>query len=181
MGTTTTYTESELVALLKSRDGKAFSYLYDNYSGSLYTIIAQFVEDMEVANDVLQEVFINIWRKIETYDPGKGRLFTWMLNIARNAAIDTLRSKGYQNTQKNQSLTENDSWVSSGKLAVVNVDNIGLKKVVGRLKKEYRVLIELAYFKGYTHEEIAQIEDIPLGTVKTRIRNALTQLRGYLS
>lgn len=168
------------MSLLKSRDSKAFSYLYDNYSGSLYTIIAQLVEDVDVANDVLQEVFINIWRKIESYDPVKGRLFTWMLNIARNASIDTLRSKGYQNTQKNQSLQENGDLPELGKLSAVNIDNIGLKKVVERLKKEYRVLIDLAYFKGYTHEEISQIEDIPLGTVKTRIRNALIQLREYL-
>lgn len=180
LGTSTTYTEQELVSLLKSRDSKAFGYLYDNYSASLYTIIAQLVDDMEVANDVLQEVFINIWRKIESYDPVKGRLFTWMLNIARNASIDTLRSKGYQNTQKNQSLQEKDGWIEGGRSALADVDNIGLKKVVHRLKKEYRVLIDLAYFKGYTHEEIAQIESIPLGTVKTRIRNALTQLREYL-
>ena len=180
MGTTTTYTENELVSLLKSRDSKAFSYLYDNYSGSLYTILAQFVEDMDTANDVLQEVFINIWRKIESYDPVKGRLFTWMLNIARNASIDTLRSKGYQNTQKNQSLQENSDWAQAGGVMALNVDNIGLKKSVDRLKKEYRVLIDLAYFKGYTHEEIAQIESIPLGTVKTRIRSALIQLREYL-
>lgn len=180
LGTSTTYTEHELVSLLKSRDSKAFGYLYDNYSASLYTIIAQLVDDMEVANDVLQEVFINIWRKIESYDPVKGRLFTWMLNIARNASIDTLRSKSYQNTQKNQSLQDKDGWIEGGKSTLVDVDNIGLKKVVHRLKKEYRVLIDLAYFKGYTHEEIAQIENIPLGTVKTRIRNALTQLREYL-
>lgn len=168
------------MSLLKSRDSKAFGYLYDNYSASLYTIIAQLVDDMEVANDVLQEVFINIWRKIESYDPVKGRLFTWMLNIARNASIDTLRSKSYQNTQKNQSLQDKDGWIEGGKSTLVDMDNIGLKKVVYRLKKEYSVLIDLAYFKGYTHEEIAQIENIPLGTVKTRIRNALTQLREYL-
>ena len=102
--------------MLKSRDSKAFGYLYDNYSASLYTIIAQLVDDMEVANDVLQEVFINIWRKIESYDPVKGRLFTWMLNIARNASIDTLRSKSYQNTQKNQSLQEKDGWIEGGKI-----------------------------------------------------------------
>lgn len=180
MGTLTTYTESELVSLLKSRDSKAFSYLYDNYSGSLYTIIAQLVNDMEIANDVLQEVFINIWRKIESYDPVKGRLFTWMLNIARNASIDTLRSRSYQNSQKSQSLSENNDWPEAGKLTSVNIDNIGLKKVIERLKKEHRVLIDLAYFKGYTHEEISQIENIPLGTVKTRIRNALMQLREYL-
>jgi RNA polymerase sigma factor (sigma-70 family) len=180
MGSVTTYAESELVSLLKSRDSKAFSYLYDNYSASLYTVITQLVGDIEVANDVLQEVFINIWRKIESYDPAKGRLFTWMLNIARNASIDTLRSRSYQNTSKNQSLQDNNEWGGPGSVPSVNVDNIGLKKVIERLKKEHRVLIDLAYFKGYTHEEIAQIEDIPLGTVKTRIRNALVQLREYL-
>ena len=180
MGSVTTYGESELVSLLKSRDSKAFGYLYDNYSASLYTVITQLVNDTEIANDVLQEVFINIWRKIDSYDPAKGRLFTWMLNIARNASIDTLRSRSYQNTRKNQSLQENNEWAGAGSLTSANVDNIGLKKIIERLKKEHRVLIDLAYFKGYTHEEIAQIEDIPLGTVKTRIRNALMQLREYL-
>lgn len=180
MGTTTTYTENELVSLLKSRDSKAFSYLYDNYSGSLYTIIAQIVVDMEIANDVLQDVFINIWRKIESYDPMKGRLFTWMLNIARNASIDTLRSKSYLNSQKNESIPDSGNWNKEGQMASMNIDNIGFRKVLERLKKEHRVLIDLSYFKGYTHEEIAQIEDLPLGTVKTRIRNALLQLREYL-
>jgi RNA polymerase sigma factor (sigma-70 family) len=180
LGTTNTYTEQQLVSLLKSRDSKAFGYLYDNYSGALYTIIAQIVEDLELSNDVLQEVFINIWKKIESYDPGKGRLFTWMLNIARNASIDTLRSKSFQNSRKNQSIPQNDEWNSTNKVNQVNVDNIGFRKVLEHLKKEHRVLIELAYFKGYTHEEIAEIEDIPLGTVKTRIRNALLQLRDYL-
>lgn len=180
MGTTNIYTEHELVALLKSRDTKAFSYLYDNYSGSLYTIISQIVHDLELANDVLQEVFINIWRKIESYDPIKGRLFTWMLNIARNLSIDTLRSKSYQNSQKNQAMPAGEDWNAGAPMAQVNVDNIGFRKVLERLKKEHRVLIDLAYFKGYTHEEIAEIEALPLGTVKTRIRNALMQLREYL-
>ena len=169
-----------MVSLLKSRDEKAFGYLYDNYSGSLYTLISQIVTDLELANDVLQEVFINIWRKIESYDPAKGRLFTWMLNIARNASIDTLRSKSYQNSQKNQSVPEQDDWNPGGRMPGVNIDHIGFKKILERLKKEYRVLLELAYFKGYTHEEISEIENIPLGTVKTRIRNALMQLREYL-
>lgn len=180
MGITTTYTEQELVSLLKNRDSRAFSYLYDNYSASLFTIIAQIVDDMELANDVLQEVFINIWRRIESYDPSKGRLFTWMLNIARNASIDTLRSKSYQNSQKNQSIPENINFNTGNANASINIDNIGFRRILERLKKEYRVLIDLAYFKGYTHEEIAEIENIPLGTVKTRIRNALLQLREYL-
>lgn len=179
MGITHTYNEKDLVLLLKSRDSRAFSYLYDNYSGSLYTIITQIVKDVELASDVLQEVFVNIWKRIESYDPDKGRLFTWMLNIARNASIDVLRSKSFQNSQKNLSISDN-SDPGTGGSAKLNIDTIGFRKVLERLKKEQRVLIDLAYFKGYTHEEIAEIEDIPLGTVKTRIRNALIQLREYL-
>lgn len=154
--------------------------MYDNYAGSLYTVICQVVDDVDSANDVLQEVFINIWRRIETYDPTRGRLFTWMLNIARNASIDVVRSKSYQNSLKNQTLQENSEVEIPGTMSSLNIDNIGFKKVLERLKKEHRVLIDLAYFKGYTHEEIADIEGIPLGTVKTRIRNALIQLREYL-
>jgi RNA polymerase sigma factor (sigma-70 family) len=170
----------ELVALLKGRDQKAFAYLYDHYSGALYSIILQILSDTQLSNDVLQEVFVNIWRKIEIYDASRGRLFTWMLNIARNASIDTLRSKSYQNTQKNQSLQEYVDIDRSVPSTQLNVDSIGLKKVLEQLKKEQRVLVELAYFKGYTHEEIAELENIPLGTVKTRIRNALIQLREHL-
>jgi RNA polymerase sigma-70 factor (ECF subfamily) len=138
------------------------------------------VNDAELANDILQEVFVNIWRRIEQYDMGKGRLFTWMMNIARNASIDTLRSKGYQNSRKNQSIQENVDTLQVSDVIQPGVDTIGLRKVLEKLKDEQRVLIELAYFKGYTHEEIAELEKIPLGTVKTRIRNALIQLRELL-
>ncbi len=181
MGMPNTYTELELVAALKERDNQAFAFLYDNYSGALYGIIRQIITDnVELAGDVLQEVFINIWRKIESYDQTKGRLFTWMLNIARNASIDTLRSKSYQNAQKNQELPENVYKGASNQTTQQNVDNIGLKKVLEKLKPEHRVLVDLAYFKGFSHEEIAELMTIPLGTVKTRIRNALLQLREYL-
>jgi RNA polymerase sigma factor (sigma-70 family) len=181
MGMPITYTEQELVAALKERNNQAFAFLYDNYAGALYSIIRQIITDNnELAGDVLQEVFINIWRKIESYDQTKGRLFTWMLNIARNASIDTLRSKSYQNSQKNQELPDDVYKGASNQTTQQNVDNIGLKKVLEKLKPEHRVLVELAYFKGYTHEEIAGMMTIPLGTVKTRIRNALLQLREYL-
>lgn len=178
MNITAKYTEVELVSLLKDRDNQAFSYLYDNYSSALYGVILPIINDSELANDVLQEVFINIWRKIESYDPSKGRLFTWMLNIARNASIDVLRSKSYQNSQKNQSLMDTVNWNSSSQMQ--QTDTIGLTQLLEKLKEEQRILVDLAYFKGYTHEEIAEIEGIPLGTVKTRIRNALIQLRNIM-
>jgi RNA polymerase sigma-70 factor (ECF subfamily) len=171
------YSEQELVALLQKHNEKAFGYLYDNYSGALYGIINSIVTDRDGANDVLQNVFVNIWRKIDSYDPSKGRLFTWMLNIARNAAIDEIRSKGYKDTQKNQPLPENVDLNMAGVITKPVMEDVGLKKILTRLKKEYRTLIDLSYFQGYTHEEIAKVLDIPLGTVKTRIRSALIQLR----
>ncbi len=177
MNTKTTYSEQELVALLQEQSEKAFSFLYDNYSGALYGIIHAIIKDKESANDVLQDVFVNIWKKIRSYDPAKGRLFTWMLNVARNAAIDKIRSKEYRDSLKNQPFPENVGINTSGPSVGPNVDDVGLKKVLKKLKEEQRVLIDLYYFQGYTHDEISKKLNIPLGTVKTRIRSALIQLR----
>lgn len=160
---------------LQLQDEQAFSYLYDNYAAALLGIICQIIPDKEIASDVLQEVFVNIWRKVNTYDPVKGRLFTWMLNVARNAAIDKIRSRTYQDGLKNQSLPDD---VSSMNQSVSQItDDYGLKKLVNKLKSEQKMLIDLSYFQGFTHEEIAKSLNIPLGTVKTRIRSALTHLR----
>jgi len=170
------YSEQELVALLKEQNNDAFNYLYDHYSGALFTIINQIVPDKDTASDVLQEVFVNVWRKISTYDETKGRLFTWMLNIARNAAIDKVRSKGYRDNQRTQPIAEGENaGMSISSNPVVN--DVGLKKVLTTLNDEYRKLIDLSYFQGFTHEEIAKMLGIPLGTVKTRIRTAISQLR----
>ncbi|WP_290790513.1 RNA polymerase sigma factor [Flavihumibacter sp. UBA7668] len=180
MTTAITYQEPELVALLRQKEETAYRYLYDHYAGALNGVILQIIPDQALASDVLQEVFLNIWRRIETYDSTKGRLFTWMLNIARNAAIDMTRSKAYQNNQKNREL---DSNVDRNVDGTTNsqIDHIGLSKVIGQLKEEHRVLIDLSYLKGYTHDEIATLLQIPLGTVKTRIRAALLQLRKLLT
>jgi len=174
----TTYEEQELVALLKAKDNQAFSYLYDNYAGALCGVVKQIVGDMELANDVLQEVFVSIWRKIDTYDASKGRLFTWMLNIARNAAIDKTRSKNYQVGLKVQSFDGNEY---NHPVVRPGFDDFGLKKQLQKLKDEQRLLVDLSYYQGYTHDQIAKALNIPLGTVKTRLRSALSQLRTLLS
>lgn len=173
-----TYSEDELIASLQSRDDQAFGYLYDHYGGALYGVIKQVVSDEEMSQDVLQEVFVNIWKKIDSYDPSKGRLFTWLLNIARNAAIDKTRSKLYQQSLRHQPI-EDDEMVFQQPRA--GVDDYGLKKVLYKLKEEQRKLIDLSYYQGYTHDQIAKALNIPLGTVKTRIRSALIQLRTMLS
>ncbi len=178
MEAVTKYSETELVLLLKQRQQSAFSYLYDNYSGALHAVILNIILDTELASDVLQDVFVKIWRQINSYDDTKGRLYTWMLNIARNASIDTIRSKNFQNNKQNRELTEN-VYESAGSTQLMT-DKIGLRKLVHQLKEEHKVLIELSYFQGFTQDEISKMLNLPLGTVKTRLRTALIQLRQYI-
>lgn len=133
MNTKTTYSEQELVTSLQQHDSQSFSYLYDNYASALYGIINQIVADKETANDVLQDVFVNIWKKIESYDSSKGRLFTWMLNIARNASIDKVRSRPYQDSMKNQPFPDNVHSIGNYSIKP-NVEDVGLRKVLTKLK-----------------------------------------------
>ncbi len=168
------YSEQELVWLLKQRNEQAYSYLYDHYSGALFSVILCVVKEEELAADVLQEVFIKIWRQISLYDTTKGRLYTWMLNVARNTSIDAIRSKGVKNSRQNQELTEN-VYEQAGS-AEMKTDAIGLRKLVHTLKDEWKILIELSYFEGYTQDEMAKMLNIPLGTVKTRLRSGLAAL-----
>lgn len=175
MKDTQTYTEQELVALLKQRAQPAFSYLYDHYSAALNSIIVNIVADTNIAADVLQEVFVKVWRQIEQYDPEKGRLFTWMHKIARSTAIDLVRSKNWRNHKRNNSLT--DEYNSIADQNQHPSEKNGLRKLVQSLKEDHKILVELSYFQGYTQDEIAQMLQLPLGTVKTRLRAALIQLR----
>lgn len=169
------YTEQELVYLLKQRQQAAFGYLYDHYSTALNGVISSIVPDAEMVSDVLQEVFVKIFRQIENYDPSKGRLFTWMYQIARSTAIDTIRSADWQNSRRNNSLLENHTSLPDK--TQHPSEQYGLRKIVQMLKEEHKVLVDLTYFQGYKQDEIAKLLNIPLSTVKTRLRAALVQLR----
>lgn len=177
MEKTATYTEPELIALLRQKSQQGFSYLYKQYAGVLYGVVKKIIYDDQTAQDVLQEVFVKIWNNIEGYDAGKGRIYTWMINIARNAAIDKLRSKGEIMKAKIQTGDDIVSNIQQGIKTEQRTDTIGLKQMVGGLKPEYQSIVDLAYFKGYTMEEIAKTLDIPVGTVKTRMRYAIKILR----
>lgn len=168
--------EADLVWQLRQRYQSAFVYLYDHYAGALLSVVSAVVIDKELASDVLQEVFVKIWKQADSYDDTKGRLFTWMANIARNAAIDATRSKNFKNSQKNLELTEN-VYISEGISIQIPVDRIGIRKMVHQLNDAQKILVELSYFQGYTQDEIAKMLNIPLGTVKTRLRAALIQLK----
>ncbi|MFT4030887.1 MAG: sigma-70 family RNA polymerase sigma factor [Siphonobacter sp.] len=173
--------ENDLVALLREKDQRGFTVLYDNYSAALYGIILKIVKSEEVAADVLQETFVKIWRNIESYERSKGSLFTWILNVARNTAIDKIRSQEYQQSTQNQPLEYFVSVIEDENPVEHQIDAIGVRKVVEQLRPEYRSIIELVYFQGYTQAEVSEELDIPLGTVKTRVKAALIQLRNLIT
>ena len=178
--------ESVLVDQLMQRDDRAFQWLYENYSAALYGVLLKVVREEEQAQDLLQEVFVKIWNNLASYDRQKGRLFTWMLNIARNTAIDSIRAgKAMSRPSSTQTLSTSDESTflvdRQYSVAPENPDHIGLQEVVSRLRPERRDLINLIYFGGYTHEEAAEELKLPLGTVKTRIRSALQELKSLFS
>ncbi|MGX5817052.1 RNA polymerase sigma factor [Chitinophaga lutea] len=149
--------------------------MYDHYSTALNGVISSIVPDADTVGDVLQEVFVKIFRQIENYDPSKGRLFTWMFQIARSTAIDTIRSADWQNSRRNNALSE--AYTSLPDKTQHPSEQYGLRKMVHMLKEEQKVLVDLSYFQGYKQDEIAKMLNIPLSTVKTRLRAALVQLR----
>lgn len=169
--------EQRLVSLLYRQDKEAFSYLYDNYSAALFGVILRIVTKEESAEDVLQETFVKIWSNFQSYDKTKGKLFTWMVNIARNLAIDKTRSKNFQNEQKNFSADKNVDYIDSQKATEFKPENIGIRQLLTKLPGDQQQLIDMAYFQGYTQQELAEALQIPLGTVKTKMRTAIMSLR----
>ena len=170
-------TQKELIPLLLKKDDSSFTLLYDNYSKSLYGVIFTLIKDREEAEDVLQEVFIKIWKNIDSYNESKGRLYTWMLNIARNTSIDKLRSKGFNNNQKNLSADNFVHILDDNSKTINQIDAIGIKEFIKKLKPKCIQIIDLLFFKGYTQQETSDELEIPLGTVKTQNRNCMNELR----
>ena len=166
--------QDQLIYQLQQRDQAAISALYDQYGGALFGIVLRIVHTPELAEQVLQDTFLKAWRNGASYDPGKGRLFTWLLNIARNTAIDATRSAHFAQAKKSDSL---DLLVHKPGGESLNPDHLGLREIVGRLDDKYSTLIDMVYFQGYTQEEVAEATQIPLGTVKTRLRFAIGELR----
>ncbi|HMT10224.1 MAG TPA: sigma-70 family RNA polymerase sigma factor [Ignavibacteria bacterium] len=151
--------------------------MYDKYSAFLYGIIVRIVHSEETAEDVMQEVFVKIWKNIGSFDPEKAKLVTWIGNIARNLAIDKIRSKEYKNSLQNHDIEDYVNIIEESPSSAFNPEHIGVKEMLEKLTPEHRVLIDMVYFQGYTQAEVSVKLGIPLGTVKTRIRSALINLR----
>jgi RNA polymerase sigma-70 factor, ECF subfamily len=167
--------EQSLVLALKSGNKAAIGRLYDSYSAALYGIISRIVVSENLAEEALQDTFVKIWNNIESYDAGKGTLFTWMRRIAHNTSIDMLRQKDRQ--PSGMTLDGNEGRIDAQFQNSIAVDTIGVRHLLERLRPEYQQVIDMLYFQGYTQQEVSDELNIPLGTVKTRTRAALNDLR----
>jgi len=167
----------KIIALLKNRDQKGLEYLYDHYSAALLGVIVRILQSEKVSEEVLQQTFLKIWDNISSYNLEKGTLFTWMCRIARNTAIDQKRLKQFQNNQNTDSFQET---IHNRKVEVINTDGLDASKLINSLDDAHKVVIDVVYLQGYSHSQAAEKLNIPLGTVKTRLRNATLKLREFL-
>ena len=172
--------EEQIIAGLRAQDRKAVDYLYEKYSRALFAVISRIITDKDIAEEVFHDAFVKITRKIDSYDESKGRLYTWMANICRNSAIDKTRSKEYSKSSKTNTIDDYVYGLKSDSGTSELVDGIGVKELLVNLNEEQRFVIECIYFKGYTHSEISEEFDLPLGTVKSRIRAAINVLKKNL-
>jgi RNA polymerase sigma factor (sigma-70 family) len=171
--------QESIVDRLLRHEKHAFEQLYDDYSAAIYGLAFKILKDEVLAEDALQETFVRIWRKIQTYDPSKGRLFTWMLNIVRNIAIDMLRANESRKVSQTTSI-EQHSFDAKGPSTAMQIEHIGLREIVDGLPPEQKQVIELIYFLGYSQSDVAEEYNIPLGTVKSRVRLAMNYLRARI-
>lgn len=177
MTSATEQLEKQLVNRLKAGEEEAFTELYDNYSPMLYGIILRIVHYEEEAQNLLQDCFVKIWINIESFNEEKGRFATWLINIARNTAIDYRRSGHFTRKHRQYNLEQEIEKTEKMMIVAQNVDTVGLRQIVHRLPISCRKIIEWMYFEGYTQSEISKEFGIPLGTVKSRTRIALRELR----
>lgn len=172
-------TNAALIDRLIQRDETALAALYDRYAGMLWSVLNRILHDTQAAEEILQDIFFQLWRTASQFDATRGSLPAWLMVIARNRAISRLRR---------HNPAAGDALVESTAISAVNIESAASQKqLLGRVKdalenlpKEQRAAVELAYFEGLTHSEIAQRTGDPLGTVKTRLRSAVETLKRTL-
>ena len=170
----------DLLLRVQQRDEAALSTLYDDFSAALYGVVLRILNGSEeLAQEVLQDTFLKVWNNAASYDTAKGRPFTWMMNIARNSAIDKLRSAEVKKGNAIRSMDDHVFHLAAD-AAPDTLANAEVTRVVEGLKAEHRQLIDMAYYLGYSQQEISEHTGLPLGTVKSRTRAAMNELRVLL-
>ena len=166
-----------IIALLQRKDEKAIDLIYDAYGENLYGYLFQMLGSENEAQDVMQDSFVKIWRYAERYDPQKSRLFTWLLSICRNTAIDLIRKKKNINHSEIQEQLNHVYNTTTE----TQPDTMDIRKHLDALDAKYREVVYLLFFQGYTQKEASDHLGIPLGTVKTRLKIAIRELNKVYS
>jgi RNA polymerase sigma-70 factor (ECF subfamily) len=182
--TTQQAADSELMARISAGDQGAFRALYDRLSGPLYSLVCKMLGDVAEAQEVLQDVFVQIWRRAPTYDAGQSTVFTWAVLQTRSRTIDRLRARGRRARIVAGSLDEGEPMLPHASTAVTAADHVVMNDEASRVRTAFKTLpedqreaIELAFFNDLTHHQIAEQLQQPLGTIKARIRRGLLKLR----
>ncbi len=171
--------ENRIVNLLHTTDKEAITLIFENYGGLLLNIIMRVVKNEPLAQEAFQDALLKIWKNGASYSSDKGSLFTWMARICRNTAIDRTRTKDFKQLQKSRDAVDVVS-ISETQSEDGGIESQYLRQLVEELPENQRILIDLAYFQGYTQQEIAKKLEIPLGTVKSRIRLGIKYLRSII-
>jgi RNA polymerase sigma-70 factor (ECF subfamily) len=169
-----------LILQFQKKDVKAYEKLYSLYCNSISGVVNNIVKDDEVAQEITQDVFIKAWNNAETYSAQKGRFFTWLLNIARNASIDYTRSKKFKQSKQNLNADFFVDILETSSSLDSTTNTIGLTNFVTKLGDTCKAVIELLYFKGFTQKEASEELNMPIGTIKTRNRTCIGELRTML-
>ena len=174
-----TIPDSQLILMVKNGDRAVIPLLYQRYSSALYGLIVKTIGNQEDASEILQDVFIKIWQRGNQYQEDKGSLLGWMMRIAKNAALDHTRSRVVSQRSKTDQM---DNFVSDvkGPRSEAQIPDVGLRKVLDKMDDRHRQMIDLLYYQNYTQSEVEELLGIPLGTVKTRARAAIGELRKIL-
>ena len=151
--------------------------MYEQYSPAIFGVIKRIIPDNNIAEEILQQSFLKAWNKFNSYDENKSGLYTWLSSIARNTAIDKVRLKGYQNNLKSKSY---ESTVHDNRSSETDLSGLDTNNLLKNLEEKYRVILDMMYLQGYSQSEISDKLDLPLGTVKTRLRKAIQILREEL-
>ncbi|MEO8457663.1 MAG: sigma-70 family RNA polymerase sigma factor [Chloroflexota bacterium] len=179
--------DEELMQRLVYRDLTAYRTLYGRYSNLVYSAALRIVRDAHIAEDMVQEVFLRIWRKPDSYTPARGKFSTWLTSVTRNRAVDEVRSRNRRYRHETASPEEQEREIPGSELddPALTAELADQRRLIlgamSQLPPEQRQTIELAYFGGLTQQEIAERLNQPLGTVKTRIRLGMQKLRTALT
>ncbi|MFD0916124.1 sigma-70 family RNA polymerase sigma factor [Pseudahrensia aquimaris] len=171
----------DLLSKTASGDRIAFKTLYERSSAKLFGVILRILKNREKSEDVLQDVFLKIWQKAGSYDPAYGRPITWMATIARNRAIDIIRATRPETTVDEPGDEEEIFRLGGQDAQQVGFEDLETLRIcLGEMKSDVRQYVLLAYYEGYSREELAERFDAPIGTIKTRLRRGLLALRTCL-